>query len=240
MSTALIRSDLLRLRTVPAPLAGVAAVMLLALLIVTAATATVPREAIGELTDVLTVPSSLTAMALLILGALGGTSDFQHRTADATFLARPRRGQVLASRALTYAGLGAVAGGLSMLAGALIADAVANARGLELVATMPLTVSVLGSTAAGSLCGALGVGLGFAIRGSVPAVIAVVAWASIGEGIVGLLVPAPLLPVGAARVLGGEPASDFPQWAAAAALTFYVVAALTIGSYRLRHRDIDA
>ncbi len=239
MST-LIRSELLRLSTVPAPLIGAATVAVASLALVTAGFALAPPQLVAELADVLSVPPTLAATVLLVLGALGGTSDFQHRTADMTFLARPRRGRVLASRALVYAVVGVVLAGVCSAACAAIAHAIVTSRGLDLPGLPSIAGTSGGAVLAGALCGALGVGVGYAVRSSVPAVLGVVAWTTIGEGLLGAVVPASFLPIGAVRVLGGVPTlGGTPVWVAAAALTLYTAVALAVGARRLR-RDIEA
>lgn len=130
--------------------------------------------------------------------------------------------------------LGGVASGL----GAAIGQGVTGARDLELPAGPPVTTVVLGAAAAGALCAAIGVGVGFA-RPSVPAIVTVIVWAIQGENMVSLIVPGPYLPVGAARILGGEQLGEFALWATAVVLTVYPAAALGAGWRRLQ-RDIEA
>ena len=240
MSTTLIRSDLVRLRTVPAPLVGAATVAVASLSLVSLGFASIPAQHAAELVEVLAVPPYLAALALLILGALGGTSDFQHGTADMTFLAEPRRGRVLASRALAYAAIGVVLAGVCSAVCVMVANAIANSRGLVLPELPTLAASTGGAVLAGALCGAMGVGVGFAVRSSVPALLGVVIWATIGEGLIGNLVPSPLLPIGAVQALGGAPTQgETPAWLPATTLLAYTALALIIGVRRLR-RDIDA
>ena len=236
----LLRSELVRLSTVPAPLLGAAAVAITSLGLVAVGSAVVPPEDVLGIAAVLAVPPTLAVVVLLVLGALGGASDFQHRTADMTFLARPRRSQVLMSRATVYAAVGVALAAVTSAGCAAVAHAIVGARGLELPGLASVAGTSAGSVIAGALCGALGVGVGYAVRSSVPAVLGVIAWATVGEGLLGTVVPAPLLPIGAARILGAGPTAGLTATAVAAAvLVAYTVVALAVGTRRLR-RDLDA
>jgi hypothetical protein len=119
--TPLLRSEVVRLSTVPAPLISAATVAIGSLMLVAASSALVRPEDVPGIAAILAVPPSLAAMVLLVLGALAGASDFQHRTADMTFLAQPRRSRVMASRATVYAAVGVALAGMSSAACALTA-----------------------------------------------------------------------------------------------------------------------
>jgi hypothetical protein len=238
--TPLLRSEVVRLSTVPAPLISAATVAIGSLMLVAAASALVPPEDVPGIAAILAVPPSLAAMVLLVLGALAGASDFQHRTADMTFLARPRRSRVMASRATVYAAVGVALALISSAACALTAQAIIAARGLELTGLTSITATSAGTALAGALCGVLGVGVGYAVRSAVPAMLGVIAWATVGEGLMGTVVPPVFLPIGAARILGSGPTAGLvATLAAAGALLAYTAVALAVGAHRLR-RDIEA
>lgn len=141
-----------------------------------------------------------------ILGVTVSSGEFRHQTATSTYLAAPRRTQVLAAKAIAAALAGAVFG--------LVGYAIALGTGLGFTAARGYHVGVGDATMAGygaghllaaALLAAVGVGVGTLIRSQLAGVIGVFVWAIIVESVIGGLFTSvrPYLPYTAATTLSG-------------------------------------
>ncbi len=126
---------------------------------------------------------------MLLLGILGGAGDHQHRSAESTYLVRPRRLDVFTARQLTYAALGAVTGAVTGAPSWLLADTIGDARGLPAGPTADVPALIGAPALAAALAAALGVSVGYATRSTVAGVVGLVAWAVVAENLLDLLVP---------------------------------------------------
>ena len=147
--------------------------------------------------------SALTSMVMLAIGVLVVAGEYRHRTIMQTFLGEPRRARVLAAKAVTALGLGAILGAGTF--GIAYAEAVViyGARGVD---ALPVDVAQLwiGATVASALYGLVGVALGALTRNTVAAIIGAIAWVMVIEvGILASALPAVAqwLPAGAAIAL---------------------------------------
>jgi hypothetical protein len=119
---------------------------------------------------------------LLILGIIGMTQEYRHRTATPTFLVTPRRGQVILSKLLTYLGI-------SLLF--VVVNAVVIAVALPWLRAKGASVSVsgenvevlLGSIGGAALYGMVGVGVGALLRNQVAAVVGSLIYLFVAEPI---------------------------------------------------------
>ena len=120
---------------------------------------------------------------LLILGIIGMTQEYRHRTATPTFLVTPRRGQVILSKLLTYLGIS--------LLFAVVVNAVVIAVALPWLSAKGASVSVsgenvevlLGSIGGAALYGMVGVGVGALLRNQVAAVVGSLIYLFVAEPI---------------------------------------------------------
>jgi ABC-2 type transport system permease protein len=192
-----------------------------------------------------------------ILGVTVSSGEFRHATATQTYLVTPRRGRVLAAKAVAGAGGGAVFG--------LAGYAIAVGTGLIFVAArgyhVPIGDATLARYAAGhvvaaALLAAIGVALGSLVRSQLAAVIGVFVWAVLIESILGGLFNSvqPYLPYTAATALGGSPlggsafgpahdaatsATPLPFAAATALLAALAIAASVLADRTTVARDIS-
>jgi ABC-2 type transport system permease protein len=121
---------------------------------------------------------------LLILGIIGMTQEYRHRTATPTFLTEPRRWRVVVAKLLAYA-LAAVPMALAVLAvNVLVVSIYAGARG----AAPSLTghnLRVLGTSGLALVIYAvIGVGLGALLRNQVGAIVGALVYLFVVEGLI--------------------------------------------------------
>ncbi len=119
----------------------------------------------------------------LILGIIGMTQEYRHRTATPTFLVTPKRGQVILSKLLTYLGIS--------LLFAVVVNAVVVAVALPWLSAKgaPVTLSrenlevLLSSIGAAALYGMVGVGVGALLRNQVAAIVGALIYLFVAEPI---------------------------------------------------------
>lgn len=119
----------------------------------------------------------------LILGIIGMTQEYRHRTATPTFLVTPRRGQVVLSKLLTYFGIS--------LLFSIVVNAVVLAVAVPWLSAKGAPVSLSGenlevlmsSVGAAALYGMVGVGLGALLRNQVAAIVGALIYLFVAEPI---------------------------------------------------------
>ncbi|KQO61329.1 hypothetical protein ASF23_12635 [Curtobacterium sp. Leaf261] len=178
--------------------------------------------------------STAVQIALLVLAAaamLTVTSEYQGGTATATFLARPRRRQVVVAKSVVAAVLGTGAGFLAGVA----ADGAA-AIGLGAAPAVTDLFWLAGRcAAAGALAGILVVGLGFVLRRSVgtltAATVLLVAGLALPDG------TRPWTPAGGlAAFLQGD-GSAYPSWVGMCVLLVWALLSVAAGTAVVARRD---
>lgn len=146
---------------------------------------TAPALGLSELH--LIVYSSATAIGYVfpvLLGALSATSEFRHQTLTPTFLANPRRGQVLLAKVVAMAIVGALYGVVSLAAsigpGALVLTLVGRNARFDDGDTWVLVARVLLAMA---LWAVIGVALGTLVPNQVAVLVIVLAFTQFVEPI---------------------------------------------------------
>jgi ABC-2 type transport system permease protein len=141
----------------------------------------------------LTVPISMkqTSVFAVVLGLVGGAGEFRHKTISTTYLTAASRGTVLAAKAVVHAGLGLLYG-LTTFACCTL-GAVINS-GDQSFPPVADTVSIAAAGGAGvaGWC-VLGVGLGMLIGNQVAALVTVLVYVLVAEGLIGLVLRIPRL-----------------------------------------------
>lgn len=137
------------------------------------------------------VYSSVTAVGLvipLLFGALLATTEYRHRTLTPTVLAQPRRGIVLAAKAVVALLMGALYGILGLIGsvgvGAPVLAAVGEQTALDEPEVLVLLARTLIATALWSL---LGLGLGALLTSQIAAIVIVLAFTQFVEPILRLI-----------------------------------------------------
>jgi ABC-2 type transport system permease protein len=127
---------------------------------------------------------------LLILGIIGMTQEYRHRTATPTFLTTPRRGRVVVAKLLAY-GLVAVPLGLLIVAtNVAVVEIYAGARGAAPSLTGDNLRVLGGAWAALVIYAVIGVGIGALLRNQVGAIVGALVYLFVVEGIVFRAIPA--------------------------------------------------
>jgi ABC-2 type transport system permease protein len=247
----LVRSELLKLKTVATTGWLLAAMVLLSVLDVGLIVLTAGPSGSLHLDDPDLLARSLGGAAageviVLVLGILVLSQEFRFGTATATFLATPRRANVLAAKAAAVAIIGAAFGAASSVAVLGLAVTLIRARGgvliwdRDVVEVLLAVVFVMGAFAV------LGLALATVIRNHIAAIVGAVAWLFVVEQLLLGLYPSigRWTPGGATagalqlgRVVTTRGAL-LPAWAAGLVLVAYAVALLLIGGRRIIRADI--
>ena len=236
----LVRIELLKLRTVRSTYALLAAAAGLTLL---DSALIAGQSGSGKLASLYTAAGlqgsvSTIGFALLmswVLGVTVSSGELRHRTATLTYLGEPRRGRVLAAKAIAAAAVGAVFGavGVVLTTGVSLAFVAGHGYPVALAGTT-IARYALGAVVAAALLAALGVALGSVIRAQLAAVVAILLWGFFAESTLSTQVNAigPYLPFSAATTLGGARLATggfgFPNTSSASPLPFLAAVALLV------------
>jgi ABC-2 type transport system permease protein len=188
-------------------------------------------------------PVTLLSGAALLLGILGMAGEFRHQTITQTFLVTPDRGRVVAAKLVAYP-LAGIALALSILAfTAALATAWLAAKGITpSLLDARLGRVLLGAVLAAGLCGLVGVGVAALVRNQVAALVGVVVWVLLVEGLLMSLLHAPSmarwLPSAAAAALTNPGGGQLSRLAGALLLTGYALALALVGTRLVVRRDI--
>jgi ABC-2 type transport system permease protein len=183
--------------------------------------------------------SGIGLFPVLLLGVVAVTGEFHHRTVTPTFLFTPRRSRVLAAKAAACALTGPLV--------AVVLLAVTWTVGVLAGAIDPtMDTALLAMTGRSMLVAAcwalLGVGVGAAVRNQTVAVLVPLVWLLLIEPLLpayGLAMLIPWLPGGATIALfGGRFAGALPAWAALLLLAGYALALLVPSGRVIARRDI--
>lgn len=107
----------------------------------------------------------------LILGIIGMTQEYRHRTATPTFLVTPKRGQVVLSKLLTYLGMSLLFAVVVNAVVVAVAVTWLNAKGVSVSLSGDNLEVVLSAIGGASLYGLVGVGVGALLRNQVAAIV---------------------------------------------------------------------
>lgn len=181
----------------------------------------------------------------MILGIIGMTAEYRHRTATPTFLVTPKRGQVVLSKLITYLGIS--------LLFAIVVNAVVLAVALPWLSGKgsPITLNgdhlavLLGAVGGAALYGMVGVGIGALLRNQVAAVVGALVYLFVAEPIL-RSVPATAaaykyLPGGALESITATVGTTdlLQRWQGGALLAGYGIVLAVLGWVFAVRRDIS-
>lgn len=185
--SALLRAELLKLRTTRTFFALMGAALGLSLLVVVLTLLLNDVLTEDEVADVLT--SDFTSLFILLLGVIGITGEWRHRTITSTVLAAPDRVRLLAAKVLAYAVAGAVLSLVVSLCSMLVGAILAGVKDHPSPDVAALLDVLWRNLAVAALTGALGVCIGAIVRNQIAAVIGVLVFSFFVEPIVFGLAP---------------------------------------------------
>jgi ABC-2 type transport system permease protein len=186
--SAFLRAELLKLRTTRTFLALAGSAAAIGLLISGLSAALSSDLTEEDVRSFVIVDTS--GLFILLLGVIGMSGEWRHRTITSTVLAAPDRLRLLAAKLLAYAAAGVA---LSLLVNVLcmaVATAILAGRGEETLELGDLADLVWRNLVLAALFGALGVGLGGIVRNQAVAVVLVLLTAFAIEPAILALAPA--------------------------------------------------
>ena len=190
------------------------------------------------------VPAQVVVIAV-VLGVIGMTQEYRHRTATPTFLVTPRRGRVVVAKLVAYAVVGVVVAVAAVAATVLVATVYGGARGGAPDWSGDALGVLLRSGLAIVVYTVIGVGVGALVRNQVGAVVGSLVYLFVVEPIIGSI-PATsdayrYLPGGALAAMtdSGRGVVDLlTAWQGGLLLLGYGLVAAVLGTVLAVRRDV--
>lgn len=165
--TALVHAELLKLRTTRTFAALAGAALSLSLLVVVLRTTMDSGLAAQDARSLF--EGGITGLFVLLLGAIGATGEWRHRTIATSILAAPDRVRLLGAKMLSYAAAGVVLALIVTVACMLVGTLILADSGQVTIGLVELDL-LWRNLAIAALLGALGVGVGALVRNQIVAV----------------------------------------------------------------------
>ena len=169
--SALLRAELLKLRTTRTFFALVAAALLLSLVIVVLIVLLTDNFDKQEAREIFT--SDFSALFILVLGIMGLAGEWRHRTITGTILAAPERLRLLVAKVLAYGAAGALLSLIVTVAIMAVGSLLLSIEDKTTVGISDLADVLWRNLLIAALLGALGVCVGGLVRNQVVAIVAV-------------------------------------------------------------------
>ena len=245
--TDLLRAELLKLRTTRTfvGITGVAVgtSLLIALLV------SILTEPTRDSVIVDVYSSDTSSFFILLLGAIGISGEWRHRTITSSLLAAPQRIRFLGAKTIAYAAAGVVMSLAIAAAVAVTATTVLGVRGLPLPGVGELLGQVGRNAILATLLGAFGVAVGGLIRSQIVAVVALLALGFVVEPLVVALAPEvgrfgplgalSLAAAGLPEDMGNDDLVLLGVGPAIAAMLAWITSAFAVGAVLLVRRDLE-
>ena len=185
--SALLRAELLKLRTTRTFVTLVAATLVLSLLVVGLSTILADSFTEQEVRELFTADFS--SLFILLLGVTGMAGEWRHRTITSSVLAAPARVRLLAAKVLSYAVAGAVLSLIVTLALMALGTLILSIRDARTLDVAELADVLWRNLAIAALLGAFGVCVGGLVRNQIVAIVALLILAFALEPALFSLVP---------------------------------------------------
>ena len=177
--TALLRAELLKLRTTRTFVALVGSALVLSLVVVVL-TGLLTERFDKESTRTL-FSFDFTGLFILLLGVIGMAGEWRHRTITGTVLAAPDRLRLLSAKMLSYAAAGTLLSLIVQIAMFLVGTIILSARGFDTASLSTLADVLWRNLVVAALAGALGVGIGAIVRNQIVAIVGILLIAMVFE-----------------------------------------------------------
>jgi ABC-2 type transport system permease protein len=235
--TALLHAELLKLRTTRTFAAVVGTAGGLSILLVVLATILSAGRDPQEL-----FTNNAITYIIVLLGAVGMTGEWRHRTITGSVLAAPDRLKLLTAKATSYALAGVVLSLLVTVTTMVVGTVILKTRGEETLGVSGLADVLWRNLTVAALLGPLGVAFGALIRNQIVTVVGLIALAAVVEPAVLQVAPdvgrfGPLAGVPAA-VLGSTDPGLLAPGIAIGALIAWTGVVFAAAAVRLRRRDL--
>lgn len=169
--SALLRAELIKLRTTRTFAALVGSALALSLLVVVLTAVLTSDFTEDDVSELFTF--DFTSLFILLLGVMGMAGEWRHRTITGTILAAPDRLQLTAAKMLAYAVAGVVLSLVVTVSIMAVGSAVLSSRGETTIGVVDLADVLWRNLLVAALLGAFGVALGGLVRNQVVAIIGV-------------------------------------------------------------------
>jgi len=250
--TALVRAELLKLRTVALPAWLLVTTLALVALSVCATVLTAGLEGVPlqlddpDLLARSAASASAGTLVLIVLGILMLTQEFRFGTATPSFLTTPRRGRVVVAKLVAVSLTGALFAALSVLVALGLSYALIAVRGGSAVFDATVWQVLAGVFLVLLLYGPIGLGVGALIRNQIAAVVISLAWVFVLEQLLVALLPevgrwtpgggtAAVLQLGELATTRGD---LLPVWGGALLLLAYAGGLSLVGALVTLRRDL--
>lgn len=247
---ALLRAEIIKLRTTRTfyALAGVAVGLSLLITLLVATRTEPTRDSV--LTDVFT--NDVSSLFIMILGIVGITGEWRHRTITSSLLAMPDRVRFLGAKTLAFAAAGLLLAIAIAVATAVAGLAILESRDLPTPPISEIAEQGLRNAAVAALLGALGVAIGSLIRNQPTAIVFILLLAFVIDPLVvslepeyGRFSPTGALPLSIQDIdpedvgFDGDDLDLLSPGAAAAAMFAWIGALFAAGAALLVRRDVE-
>lgn len=169
--SALLRAELLKLRTTRTFVALAAVTLGLSLIVLVLRT--LLQDDFSEQDVRSLFYFDFSGLFIALLGVMGMAGEWRHRTITSTVLAAPHRLRLLSAKTLSYAVAGAVLSLAVTVTMMIVASVILSARGETTLALSELVDPLWRNLLVAALLGAFGVGVGGVVRNQVVAIVGV-------------------------------------------------------------------
>jgi ABC-2 type transport system permease protein len=183
----LLRAELLKLRTTRTFIALGSSAVLLSLAAIVLTTLLVDEFDERDLREAFLTDFS--SLFIALLGIIGITGEWRHRTITSSVLAAPDRIRLLAAKTIAYAVAGVLMSLVVTLTTFAVGSIILAARNIDSLGVADLADILWRNLLIAGLVGALGVGIGAVVRNQIAAVVGVLALSFVVEPLLIGLVP---------------------------------------------------